>query len=242
LKKAKAKAAKQKKQESIKVFDRLVTRRHGVDFDKQHCLRLVKDYLRNHQKYQFTELAPRLEIIHQYTIFRQLLEQIDRHGSDDEECDEQEILEHLRHDSGGAVGSARETPTAEVGKEVESNADVKDETLPRIKEEALDEVEDDEQPARRSGRRLIVTTDEASKPKIGRRLIVTPQSSSSNQKDLNQNKIATATPKASKPHKSKKKNKKKRKRSHDSDDYSDDDDAGDELFRPDNYTKPVRSY
>ena len=80
---------------------------------------------------------------------------------------------------------------------------------------------------------------------MGRRLIVTP-STTSTQKDLNQNKVSSATPKAAKPHKTKKKNKKKRKRSHDSDDYSDDDDdnddAGDELFRPDNYTKPVKSY
>jgi hypothetical protein len=252
-KKAKVKAAKSKRSETIKQFDRLTNRRHGIDFDAQQSLKIVKDYLNNYMNYNFTETTARLEVIHQYTVFRQLLEQIDRH--DEESGDEEDMLNKM----------GMKTRKGE-------NTDEND-IIERIDQASLEDSTKEEDVVKPKGRRLISTAEvqarksstesDASnsvvKPKVGRTLINTAEFKTEKPEkpkvaraliDTNmfkQDTIHLTEDLTAKPKKSKKSKKNKRKRKRDYEDTAstteeeEEDDEEDDDFTPDNIAPKYQS-
>ena len=87
--KIKKKQARQKKNEFLKVFERPVNRKIGTDIDEQESVKIVVNFLQSKAtENKFTEEKERLELIHHYVMFRQMLEQIDK--NEDESGDEKE--------------------------------------------------------------------------------------------------------------------------------------------------------
>jgi len=85
----KKKQARQKKNEFLKVFERPVNRKIGTDIDEQESVKIVVNFLQsNATEIKFTEEKDRLELIHHYVMFRQMLEQIDK--NEDESGDDKE--------------------------------------------------------------------------------------------------------------------------------------------------------
>jgi len=266
-KKAKVKAAKSKRSETIKQFDRLTNRRHGIDFDAQQSLKIVKDYLNNYMNYNFTETTARLEVIHQYTVFRQLLEQIDRH--DEESGDEEDILNQI----GMKTRKGENTDENEIIEGIDqASLEDKEEDIAVVKPKGRRLISTAEVQARKSsnesdasssfvkpkvGRTLINTAEfKTEKPKVGRTLIDTNMFKKDNNLTIDLTEDLTAKPKKSKKSK---KNKRKRKRDYEDtastteEEEEDDEDneftpddikpkyQNNDLFAPDNFNNPFKS-
>ena len=268
-KKAKVKAAKSKRSETIKQFDRLTNRRHGIDFDAQQSLKIVKDYLNNYMNYNFTETTARLEVIHQYTVFRQLLEQIDRHDEDsgDEEgdilnqigmktrksenTDENEIIERIDQTSLEDSTKEEADVVKPKGRRLISTAEVQARKSSNESDASSSFVKP------KVGRTLINTSEfKTEKPKVGRTLIDTNMFKKDNVNAIDLTEDLSAKPKKSKKSK---KNKRKRKRDYedtastteeeeddDNDDFTHDNHItpkyqSNDLFAPDNVNNPFKS-
>lgn len=91
------KEAKMKKNEKIKGYDKPVNRKIGVYFNQQPSLQIVLEYLKNKLKVNYSSENCRLYLIHQYTMFRQLLEMIDTIIDDDlDHSNEMDEMEYQR--------------------------------------------------------------------------------------------------------------------------------------------------
>ena len=68
---------------------KIVNRKIGTDIDEQESVKIVVNFLQSKAtENKFTEEKERLELIHHYVMFRQMLEQIDK--NEDESGDEKE--------------------------------------------------------------------------------------------------------------------------------------------------------